>query len=204
MKQGYKHRPQDFKRRTIQKVYSNKLELHDAEHKWLSMIKQEELRVRYYNLRNHHFSHWTSDPDKLLTIGQKISKANTGKKHGPKTEEAKRKISEKNKGRIFTEEHRRRLGQAKAGKALTKEHREKIGQALVGRIGHTKGRQLSEKHKYKVSVALKGKPKKPFTEEHRKNIGEANRRKPRRTMTEEHKRKIGESNRLRWEARLRI
>ena len=62
----------------------------DQEFKWLSFINEEELGKKYYNLRKHKWGHWSTDVDKRLTIGQKISsspdrkdnisKANKGKK----------------------------------------------------------------------------------------------------------------------------
>ncbi len=73
MKKAYKYRPNDFKRRIISRVYSNKTDLLEEEYRWLSMIKPEELKVRYYNLRQHRWGHWTSDEDKKKTIGEKIS-----------------------------------------------------------------------------------------------------------------------------------
>jgi hypothetical protein len=49
----------------------------EEEHRWLSMIKPEEIKVRYYNLQTHHFGHWSSDENNKLTVGQKISKAHS-------------------------------------------------------------------------------------------------------------------------------
>jgi hypothetical protein len=102
MKQGYKHRPQDFKRKILSKIFSNKKDLLQEEYKWLSKIKTEELGKRYYNLHNHHFGHWSSIEQSRLTIGQKISKAHkSNPNHGYwakgkiLSEETKKKISEK-------------------------------------------------------------------------------------------------------------
>lgn len=73
MRDAYRRRPHDFKRRILSRVYTNKKDLLEEEHRWLSMIKPEELKVRYYNLRQHRWGHWTSDEDKKKTIGEKIS-----------------------------------------------------------------------------------------------------------------------------------
>jgi len=101
MKKSYKRRPDDFKRKIISRVYSNKKELLDEEYIYLSKIKDEELGKKYYNLSNRKPSHWSTDPQKKLTVGQKISaknKANPdfGKWNCGKTlsEEQKKKISE--------------------------------------------------------------------------------------------------------------
>ena len=91
MRDAYRHRPQDFKRRIIQKgIERNKLL--EEEFKWLSMIGDHELGNKYYNLSKHHFGHWTTNnPDIKLTISEKISKNHA-------KPEVKRKISESKKG----------------------------------------------------------------------------------------------------------
>lgn len=73
MKQAYKHRPDDFKRRILKRVYSTRLDLLAEENRFLSMIKPEEIKVRYYNLQAHQFGHWSMYPDKVKTISEKIS-----------------------------------------------------------------------------------------------------------------------------------
>lgn len=73
MKQGYRHRPNDFKRRILSRIYSNKKDLLEEEYRWLSKIGDHELGKRYYNLHNHHFGHWSTDESKRMTTGQKIS-----------------------------------------------------------------------------------------------------------------------------------
>ena len=75
MKQAYKHRPQDFKRRVISRVYTNRNDLLEQEYQWLSKIKPDELRgERYYNFHNYHFGHWTTDEEKTLSIKEKLSR----------------------------------------------------------------------------------------------------------------------------------
>ena len=108
MKQGFKHRPNDFKRRILKRVYTNRQELLEEEYKWLSMIRKDELGKKYYNLHNHHFNHWTTDDEKRLTISEKLSCAQkknfedpeyrarfmeTRKKLPPQTAETREKIS---------------------------------------------------------------------------------------------------------------
>ena len=51
MKRAYKLRPNDFKRRILTRVYTNRQEMFDEEAKWQNFIKDEELRIRYYNIR---------------------------------------------------------------------------------------------------------------------------------------------------------
>jgi NUMOD3 motif len=62
----------------------------------------------------------------------------------------------------------------------TKEARN-IGQSDIQRTQseQKRGRTLSPATKAKISEALKGKPRKPFTPEHRARIGKAKKGKPR-------------------------
>jgi hypothetical protein len=89
MKRAYKNRPKDFKRRILNRVYTSKKDLLKEEYKWLTMMKKEELKTRYYNLHNHHFGHWSSDEDSRLTVGQKISKSHSNPDTKKKVREAK-------------------------------------------------------------------------------------------------------------------
>lgn len=73
MRQSYKRRPEDFKRRIICRVYTNRNDLLDQEYFYLSMINENELRVRYFNLTKHLNGHWFTDEDKRQTISRKIS-----------------------------------------------------------------------------------------------------------------------------------
>lgn len=101
MKKSYKKRPQDFKRKILSIIKTNKKDLLQEEYKWLSLIKEEELGKKYYNLNNHKFNHWSSDNITKSTISEKISKhhketPNFGKWNKGKilSEETKNKISE--------------------------------------------------------------------------------------------------------------
>ena len=81
MKDSYKRRPQDFlkfngqlNRKILSRIYTNKQDLLEEEYKWLSMIKKEKLKIKYYNLHNHKFNHWTNINEiNRLPIKEKIS-----------------------------------------------------------------------------------------------------------------------------------
>ena len=47
MKKSYKKRPQDFKRKILSIIKTNKKDLLQEEYKWLSLIKEEELGKKY-------------------------------------------------------------------------------------------------------------------------------------------------------------
>lgn len=114
MKQAYKRRRDDFRRKTLKVITTSRADLLIEEQRWLSMIKPEEMtsknntqgqrleNVRYYNLTNKAWESWHSTPEGIQTIGQKISAAKTGRKTGPFSEERKRAISEAKK-RKFAE-----------------------------------------------------------------------------------------------------
>ena len=146
MKQGYRHRPQDFKRRILSRVYINKKELLEEEYRWLSKIKDEELGKRYYNLSNHHFNHWSSNESKRLAIGQKVSTSKSGKKGTPHTEASKQKLREARAkqtiqpGWKLSEETKEKMRKPKLPR--TEEYRRKMSEAKKGSIPWNKGKIL--------------------------------------------------------------
>ncbi len=178
MKQGYKHRPKDFKRRIL-KTGIDKHNLHQEEYKWLSMIKLEELGKRYYNLHNHHFGHWSTDINSSLTIKQKLSEASKKlhqdpiyrekflegrKKLPPQTKEQIEKRARSNTGKKLSEETKRKISEATKGKIcgpLSKEHKEKLSKALSGKNNPFYGKQHDPEKKKemneKTSRTMKGK-----------------------------------------------
>ncbi len=137
MKQNYKKNLVHFKRRILALVYTNKKDLLEEEFRWLSMIKKEELGSKYYNKHNRHFAHWANNPDNLLTIGQKISKATKGKKAWnqgvPMAEKSKEKLRQTNlgvkqpkvgetvKNLWANEQYRERMTRAHSGKKQSAE-----------------------------------------------------------------------------------
>jgi len=74
MRDAYRRRPQDFKRRIIQTNIERNILL-DEEYKWLKLIPECELGKRYYNLRQHKWGHWSTDINNSLPIRQKLSTA---------------------------------------------------------------------------------------------------------------------------------
>ena len=105
MRKSFKRRPDDFKRRIISKVFTNRKDLLVEEERWLRMMKPEEMvvgnstedardSVRYYNLRRDTWEYWHTNPEGRKTIGEKISAAKKGKKTGPRDPSIGKKISE--------------------------------------------------------------------------------------------------------------
>lgn len=77
MRNTYKRRPADFKRRILARVYTSKQDLLLAEGRWLSLISLSEIGQRYYNLHNAQPGHWTAT-ENSLSIAEKISQSVKG------------------------------------------------------------------------------------------------------------------------------
>jgi len=129
MRNTYRRRPEDFKRRIIKRVYTNRQELFLEEQRYLNMIKPEEVRIRYFNL-HVTVGHWSSDPNKLLTVGQKISAAPNRAAN----------ISKANKGKIRSDETKQKLSKLNSGenhpqfsKCRSEETRQKISESSYGK-----------------------------------------------------------------------
>jgi hypothetical protein len=85
MRDAYKRRKTDFKRRILKTNILSRIELLDEEYKWLSLIDDSELSKKYYNAINKRFGHWSETQDKSGKNHPMF-----GKTH---TEEARKKIS---------------------------------------------------------------------------------------------------------------
>ena len=112
-------RPNDFKRRIVKRIYTNRIDLLQEEQRWLNMIKDHELAmlntttgkretVRYYNLSKSVKNPWHMHEDKRKTVGQKISESKTGRSV-PCTPEKAAAISAAKKGKKLSEEHKAAL-----------------------------------------------------------------------------------------------
>jgi hypothetical protein len=79
MMQAYKKRPNDFKRRLISKINTNRKDLLEEEYRWLSLIRDEEIvSNKYYNRTKHKNGHWVAEDyerDIKTRISQKTKEA---------------------------------------------------------------------------------------------------------------------------------
>ena len=73
MKRAYKLRAHDFKRRYIKKNISTRNAMFEEEQRFLSMIKDQELGKKYYNLKNKNNAIWSKYDENVKTISEKIS-----------------------------------------------------------------------------------------------------------------------------------
>ena len=145
MNRAYKNRPNDFKRRIIKKVEDRTLLL-EEEHKWLSMIKATELKIRYYNLRNHAFGHWSSYPDNVKSISEKISiRTKEAMNRNDVRENYVEGLKKRNtrSSEVTVREKRR---QSMIGKNVGKDNSKAIAISAEMR----RGKKLSEDHKNKI------------------------------------------------------
>ena len=179
IKQAYKHRPQDFKRRVLSRVYSNRKELLLEEHKWLLLIKSEEYKNRYYNLCITHPNHWSTDKQKYKTVAEKVSESwkdpeIRARKISKKSETMKQKFQDPEYRKLYDDSRvdidyhafsqagvDARRGKPAWNKGVSKsdEVKAKISQALKGRPNGRKGVSLSEAHKMALRKPKLKKPK---------------------------------------------
>jgi hypothetical protein len=148
MRDAYRRRPEDFKRRIIKRNIE-KTSLLEEEYKWLQCISDEELGKKYYNLSKKHFGHWFVDKNKTLSSVEK-------RKRTLKTSIAWKKYQDTQKGKIISEETKEKLRQKALQQFSDPEKRKKAGEANKGRISFMKGKKHSEETRNKISQKLVG------------------------------------------------
>lgn len=140
MKRAHKLRPNDFKRRILARINTNRSDLLKEEQRWFDMIKPEEIKVRYYNLILVAHTVWHTIEQSRLSVGEKISAAKKGKNTGPRdpsigekiSEVKKKKFAERRKqtGTSFTEEHRKAMSDCRIGVTQSDESNQKRSETL--------------------------------------------------------------------------
>lgn len=149
MKQAYKKRPSDFKRRVLSFVYTNRQDMFNEEARWQALIKDDELRVRYYNITRHGDKHWSTDAHKTLTIKQKLS-ATAIKNHADPEWRAKYEAGlreRNNKSSNLDVREKRR--QSMLGKNVGRPKTNKFYEAMTKR----QGTSISDQHKQSIKDA---------------------------------------------------
>jgi hypothetical protein len=165
MRDAYRRRPDDFRRRILKTNIKDRTTLLDEEYNWLKLIKKEELSFKYYNAINMRFGHWSETQDKS---GNKHPMF--GKKH---TDEAKEKIRKSrvgkepwNKGKtgVYSNEVLCKMGEKNIGNTynLGRKHTDdsklKMSKSRVGKDTWNKGKTgiYSEETLKKMSENSKG------------------------------------------------
>jgi len=166
MRDAFRRRQQDFKRRIIQRNIDRK-DLLSEEHKWLSLIQDDELGKKYYNLSKKHFGHWSNNEESNKSIRQKLSEASKGKtpwnKGKPHSEETKQKMRKPKSEESKLNMSKAKLGRTSPFKGKNRNYSDETRQ----KMGHLKGKTLSDSTKKKMSDNRKNKL---HSDEWRKNI----------------------------------
>lgn len=149
MRKAYRRRPEDFKRRIIQRVVERNFLLVE-EQKWLNMIKPEEKKFKYYNLNTDVSNPWWNDEETRLNVGDKISRSRTGKKYGKRHPSIGEKISTTHKKRGIRPSKQPSVPPM-LGKKHSEETKGKIRQSRLGKPG-IKGRTMSESQRQEISL----------------------------------------------------
>lgn len=146
MMKAYKIRPDDFKRRIIKKVRTNRKELLEEEFRYLSMIKNDEIKVRYYNLNIKSTGHWSSYPDNVKSIREKISIRTKEAMYRDDVRENYVEGLKKRNTRSSEVKVREKRRQSMIGKNVGKYHPKSVARSAEMR----RGKKLSEEHKNKI------------------------------------------------------
>lgn len=146
MLQAYKHRSNDFKRRIIKKIYTNRKELMEEEFRYLSMIKLNEVKIRYYNLNIKSTGHWSSYPDNVKSISEKISIRTKEAMNRSDVRENYAEGLKKRNTRSSEVKVREKRRQSMIGKNVGKDNSKAIAISAEMR----RGKKLSEDHKNKI------------------------------------------------------
>lgn len=172
MRNAYNRRKEDFKRKILSKIYTNRIDLLNEEYKWLQLINEDQLGKKYYNIRNNHFSHWTNDIENSKTIKEKLSKSQLKRfENNPVSEQTRMIISKQQKGRVHSKEHNKNVSIAKTGKPMPESFR--ISQSARIKANPIPNGNTPETIR-KRAEALRGRP---LSESHKKTISEAHKRR---------------------------
>jgi hypothetical protein len=169
MKQAYRIRPNDFKRRILKTNIPTRELTYIEEQRWLNMIKLDEIKPinanpRYYNLNIKNNEIWHKYDENIKLVGEKISAAKTGKSTGPCSPEKAAAISKAKKQKFaerggISEAHRNALTGIKH-KPHTDEWKAENSQRMKEQWqnGTRKAKEsLTEEHKKKIGDSQKGK-----------------------------------------------
>ena len=121
----------------------HRLETHnsDGERRLVDITKKELIALNMYYRR----------PSSELIFLTRLEHSRLHNKGKPKTEAARKKLSEANKGKRLSEETRKKISEARKGHLVSEETRRRMAEVK-------NGKRLSEETKHKMSEAKKGKP----------------------------------------------
>lgn len=156
MKYAYKKRPEDFKRRILNRVHTNRKDMLDKENDWLQLIPEEELGNKYYNLQKHRFNHWSAEDQ--AKVKQTISERTKEAMWRPEVRERYLKGLETREMNIDPET----LAKRNAHNSEKMKGRKPAPQTVQASVAARKGKKLSADHKAKVLGAIHKKVTCPY------------------------------------------
>lgn len=148
MRQAFKHRPYDFKRKILDRIYTNRQELYEREKYWLSLIKEEELKIRYYNLSKNVNDTWLNE-DANMTRKQKISARTKEAMQNPEVREKYLEGLKTRDNRSSDIDVREKRRISMIGKNVGKDNSKAVAISAKMRVGVP----LTEEHKQKIKNA---------------------------------------------------
>lgn len=149
MMQAYKRRPEDFRRKILSRIYSSRKDLFEEEHKWLSLINNNELKNKYYNVYNRKFDHFNEN--NLEQIKKTISERTKEAMANPEIRKRYEEALKKRDTRSSDPEVRAKRSKSMMGKNKVNTPKQLMSarQAAKDRIGIP----LSKEHKIKIASA---------------------------------------------------
>lgn len=149
MRDAYRRRPHDFKRRIIAKVVNSKQLLLEKEYYYLSMINSDELGKKYYNLTNHMNGHWFTDEERKLNLSEKISARTKEAMQKPEVREKYLEGLKTRNNRSSDIDVREKRRVSMIGKNVGKDNSKAVAISAKMRVGVP----LTEEHKQKIKNA---------------------------------------------------
>lgn len=134
MRDAYRRRPDDFRRRILNQQKGTRKSLLEKEEEWLFLAKKR--KNRYYNYRfnaivteytrknKRHLNIWNKGIPHSEAVKQKMREAWIERKKVPFSNETKQKMSKSRKGKPIPKMQ---------GRKLSEEHKQKIRESLIGR-----------------------------------------------------------------------
>jgi hypothetical protein len=146
MRNAYKRRPHDFRRKIVSKIYSSRADTINKEYEWLSLVTEEELGTKYYNLTKHKNGHWTTEEERFKSLSEKISQKTKEAMYRPEVREKYLAGLSKRDNGASRPEVRAKMSASNKGKNTGKDNSKAVAISAELR----RGIPLSEEHRLKI------------------------------------------------------
>lgn len=169
MRHNYRNRPDDFKRRTLSIIKTNRVDLLNEEQRWLDLISREDFGLKYYNInsKTHKASWWVNKTTKKQ-IKQKIS---IRTKEAMQREDVRKRLEEglksrdnrssnlevrKKRSRSMKETMAKKFPVENRSRPLTEEERKAYYSNKAKDMWNNMTEEQKEQRSLKLSKSLKG------------------------------------------------